>query len=47
MELQGEEEAIYRIIPLLEKGTWIRIDDWSEKDIPVDPDERGFRVRGY
>ena len=47
MELQGEEEAIYRIIPLLEKGTWIRIDDWIEKDIPVDPDERGFRVRGY
>jgi hypothetical protein len=47
MELQGEETAIYRMIPILEKGTWISIDDWKEKDIPTDPDERSFRVRGY
>lgn len=47
MELQGEEEQIYRIIPILEHGSWILIEDWKEKSISVDPDERGFRVRGY
>ena len=47
MELQGAEENIYRMIPILEKGTWISIDEWKEKDIPVDEEERGFHVRGY
>ena len=47
MELQGDETDIYRMIPILERGTWISIDDWKETDMPVDEDERGFRVRGY
>ena len=47
MELQGEETTIYKIIPFLEQSSWISITDWKEKDIPVEPDERGFRVRGY
>ena len=47
MELQGTLEQIYRIIPMLEKGSWISIDDWKEKDISIDPDERSFRVWGY
>ena len=47
MELQGTEEQIYRIIPMLEEASWIRIEDWKEKDIPVDPDERSFGIMGY
>lgn len=32
MELQGEEELIYRLIPMLEQGSWVRIDEFY---IPV------------
>ena len=46
MELQGDESSIYRIIPMLEKSSWIRIEDWQEQNIPVEEDESGFRVRG-
>ncbi len=45
MELQGEAEQIYRMIPILEQGSWILIEDWKEKSMPVDPDERSFHVR--
>ena len=47
MELQGEEERIYRIIPILENSSWIFIENWDEKEIPVDESERDFRVVGY
>ncbi len=46
MELQGDESSIYRIIPMLEKSSWIRIEDWQEQNIPVEETERGFHVRG-
>lgn len=46
MELQGEEELIYRLIPMLEQGSWIRIDDWKEQNLPFDENERGFTIRG-
>ena len=45
MELQGEEELISRMAPLLEQGSWIRITEWSEKVIPLDEEESGFHVR--
>ncbi len=45
MELQGEEELISRMAPLLEQGSWIRITEWSEKAIPLDEEESGFHVR--
>jgi len=47
MELQGEEERIYRIIPMLENSSWISIENWDEKDMPLDESERNFRVVGY
>ncbi len=47
MELQGEEERIYRIIPMLENSSWIYIENWDEKDMPLDESERNFRVVGY
>lgn len=46
MELQGEEELIYRMIPMLDRGSWISIDDWKEQSIPVEEDERSFSIRG-
>lgn len=45
MELQGEEDLISRMAPILKQGPWIRITEWKEKVIPVDEDERGFHVR--
>lgn len=45
MELQGEEELISRMAPILEQGSWIRITEWREKVIPLDEDETGFSVR--
>ena len=45
MELQGEEELIARMAPLLEQGSWIRITEWEENVIPLEGDERGFTVR--
>ena len=45
MELQGEEELISRMAPILEQGSWIRITQWKEKVLPVDGEERGFHVR--
>lgn len=47
MELQGEEELIYRLIPMVEHGSWVSIDDWKEKSIPVIAEERSFSIRGY
>ncbi len=45
MELQGEEELIYRLIPLLERDSWIRIEDWEEKNLPVEEEENTFVIR--
>lgn len=47
MEIQGEEERIQRIIPMIENSSWISIESCDEKYIPVDVSESGFRVRGY
>ena len=47
MELQGEQELICRMIPLLEKDSWISIEDWEENSMPVDEEERSFSIRGY
>ncbi len=47
MEIQGEEERIQRIIPMIENSSWISIESCDEQYIPVDVSEKGFRVRGY
>ena len=44
MELQGEEELIYRMEPAMEECSWIRIREWKMTDLPVDNDERGFYI---
>lgn len=43
MEIQGEEEAIRRVIEAIERGTYVRIEGMNSRTIPVIADERGFR----
>ncbi len=47
MEVQGAEELIYRLIPMIEHNSWVSIHDWREENIPVDAQESVFRVVGY
>ena len=44
MEIQGMEEDIDRVIQSLNSDMYIRIYNMESRDIPVDPDERRFRV---
>ena len=44
MEIQGEEEAIDRVILSIEAGTYVRIEDMKVKELPIDETERGFRT---
>ena len=43
MEVQGEPEAIERLIHGLNVGRFIRIDRMETKDLPLDPRESDFR----
>ena len=45
MEIQGTEEQIDRVILAIEQGTFIRIENMETRNIPVIPEERGFRSR--
>ena len=45
-ELQGRPEEIDQIIWRLQQDRYIVIDDISRKKIPLEDDEREFRVRG-
>lgn len=42
MEIQGTEEQIDKVLQMVERGTYISIDNIEVKTIPVDEDERGF-----
>ena len=44
VEIQGERELISRFLGEVDAGSFIHIDDIDWKDIPVDPDEKSFRV---
>ncbi len=44
MELQGAEEQIDAVIPAIERGRFIRIENMESRVIPVDEEERGFRT---
>ncbi len=45
MEIQGTEEQIDRVILAIERGTFVRIENMEVKELPADPEERGFRAR--
>ena len=45
MEIQGTEEQIDQVILMIERGTYVKIENMDVKTLPVDPDEHGFRTR--
>ncbi len=45
MEIQGTEDQIDRVIIAIEKGTYIRIENMECSTLPVDTDERSFRIK--
>ena len=45
MEIQGSEEQIDQVILSIEQGRYVRIENQEVKDLPLVPDERGFRSR--
>ena len=48
MEIQGTVEQIDRVIQMIERGMYVRVERLEQKTIPIEPDERGFETRsGY
>lgn len=47
MEIQGQEELIDQLLVRLYRDKYIVIDHMDIKNIPVDEEERSFRVTGY
>ena len=45
MEIQGSEEQIDQVIQALEAGRFIRIENMECRTLPVDSDERIFKVK--
>lgn len=45
MEIQGNEAQIDQVIMTIEQGRFIKIENMEVKSLPVDEDERSFRVR--
>ncbi|MBP5222933.1 MAG: acylphosphatase [Lachnospiraceae bacterium] len=43
MEIQGTEEQIDQVILMIERGTYIRIDQMKVKNLPLAENERDFR----
>ena len=43
MEIQGTEAQIERVILLIEQGEYIRIENFSVEELPLDPEERSFQ----
>ena len=45
---QGTEAQIDRVIRMIERGLYVRVERMEQKTIPIEPDERGFETRsGY
>lgn len=45
MELQGEPAAIDHVLDAIAHGRFVRIEGMDIKTLPLDQEERGFRVR--
>lgn len=45
MEVQGEEKAIWEMVAMIRRGTYVEVEDMKVRAIPLEPDERSFRVR--
>lgn len=46
MEVQGVEEAIDKMVIMIQRGTYIMINNMKVKNLPVDEEDRRFRIRG-
>lgn len=47
MEAQGSEAQINRMLSMLNKDSYIRIENMDITNLPVEEKERGFKVKGY
>lgn len=45
LELQGTRDAIEQVLLAIERGSYVRIENFESFDLPPDRDERGFYTR--
>ncbi|MGN0204544.1 MAG: acylphosphatase [Coprococcus sp.] len=45
MEVQGAPASINKMIVMINQGTYVMIENVDMKEMPVDVDERSFRIR--
>lgn len=46
IEIQGQPDSLEAFVSQIQqKDNWIRIDDYSIKDVPLCPDERRFKIK--
>ena len=47
LEVQGDPEKFLRLFAMIQKSDYIQITGIRQKDLPPDPWELGFSVKGY
>ncbi len=47
LEVQGDPDKFLTLFAMIQKSDYIQITDIRQKDLPPDPWERGFSVKGY
>ena len=47
LEVQGDPDKFMRLFAMIQKSDYIQITGIRQKDLPPDPWERGFSVKGY
>ena len=47
LEVQGDPDKFPELFTMIQRSDYVRITDIRQKDLPPDPWERGFSVRGY
>ncbi len=47
LEVQGDPDKFMSLFAMIQKSDYIQITGIRQKDIPPDPWERGFSVKGY
>ena len=47
LEVQGDPRKFSELFAMVQNSDYVQITDIRQKDLPLDPWERGFSVRGY
>ena len=47
LEVQGDPDKFPELFAMIQRSDYVRITDIRQKNLPPDPWERGFSVRGY